>query len=550
MLFDLWKYYFSVFRYKLHYLLFVMIVGTFVEGLGLAVVVAILDRADSVFIVEKLASYGVEVSIYALLIGLFLVRGLVVWFANFETARMNLQLKSSALEQSLELSVFAKFETIEALGDNTLTNLVIKEIPNIAVGFKAFMHMLRSTLLSIVYVAIPISIAPELALVLFSFALFGLAIYFPIQRFLKRLSSSLVLANEQLLWRLKSIFGSLPSIKAGNQNVSVVQRGNEKIREIIKLESKQTVTVEPAVSGLLETVIFLLLISTIIYNDIEGWLDEAVLILVIGMLYKALTSINSIYATYRKIITYSGSFVKFSQLKEKLAENREHLFGNEDPLDLHRITIQNVSLLRDGNPVLDNISLECRIGETVAIVGRSGSGKTTLLNVLSTLISQDSGHYFANLDTDVSSNPLFIRNNTCYLTQQYSFDAELVKDNFEDDFASNKFVCNSLQSLDLIKCESEFIGFGEKQISQLSGGERQRLSLILEFNKNRCLYFLDEITSALNIDHENMVADYIQSVSKDKIIIAVTHSENLAAKFSKTIDLSKNHQELEGVQVV
>ena len=138
---------------------------------------------------------------------------------------------------------------------------------------------------------------------------------------------------------------------------------------------------------------------------------------------------------------------------------------------------------------------------------------------------------------DISKNKMFIRSNASYLTQQYYFEEEFVKDCFKSYQLEDSDVHNCLLLLGLIASESDFQSFGEVKISQLSGGERQRLAIATEFLKRKTLYLLDEITSALDQQHENLVAEFINKNSSSKLIIVVTHSKNFAEKFNHIINL-------------
>ena len=538
MTIRLWKFYFGIFKYKLVFLLLIMILGTMFEGLGLAIIISMLDQSEKNVFNGILSNFGVYLPIYTFVFLVFFFRGIVVWYANRTTASLFLSLKQKTLEKSLLLSVSSKFKVLEALGDSSLINLVIKEIPNIALGFKVFMHMLRSILVSIAYIAIPVYLAPSLSSIIFVFILLGLAVFFLLQNYLKQISFHLVLANEKMLWRLKSIFNALANIKAGNRNQKVLTDINIRIKNILRLETKQAVVIEPALESSLETIVFMLLIGTVVYNDSAQILEDSVLILCIGMLFKALSSVNGIYSNFRKIYSYSGSFIKLENIHNTLTQNTE-TFLNEPILNekLKKIDLQEASISFVDREIIHGFSLYCEVGQSVAIVGKSGSGKTSVLNALATLTEFDNGEYLANDGINISKNKMFIRSNASYLTQQYYFEEEFVKDCFKSYQLEDSDVHNGLLLLGLIASESDFQSFGEVRISQLSGGERQRLAIATEFLKRKTLYLLDEITSALDQQHENLVAEFINKNSSSKLIIVVTHSENFAEKFNHIINL-------------
>ena len=64
MILRLWKFYFDVFKYKLAFLLSIMILGTIFEGLGLAIIISILDQSEKNVFEEIFKNFGVNISVY------------------------------------------------------------------------------------------------------------------------------------------------------------------------------------------------------------------------------------------------------------------------------------------------------------------------------------------------------------------------------------------------------------------------------------------------------------------------------------------------------
>ena len=91
MILNLWKFYFYLFRYRLLYLLAILILGTLFEGLGIAVIISILDYSKGELFIKTISNYGFDLNIYAFVILIFILRGVTIWYANFETSQ-NLRL--------------------------------------------------------------------------------------------------------------------------------------------------------------------------------------------------------------------------------------------------------------------------------------------------------------------------------------------------------------------------------------------------------------------------------------------------------------------------
>ncbi|WP_214803181.1 ABC transporter ATP-binding protein [Exiguobacterium sp. ERU656] len=206
------------------------------------------------------------------------------------------------------------------------------------------------------------------------------------------------------------------------------------------------------------------------------------------------------------------------------------------------INLKNVSLHIDQKKILNDINLEIKKGEKVAIVGKSGSGKSTLLSLFSMDKSPSFGEiYFDQVSTkDIDKKDAY-RSMAILYQNPFYFNLS-IKDNinFADLHASNFQILNAIKSAlleDVVKNHPEDSLIGENG-SKLSDGQRQRVALARVFLKNSNIIILDEPTSSLDQMNERKIFNTLINNYKESTVIMVTHNLSSLKTFDKIILLS------------
>ena len=183
-----------------------------------------------------------------------------------------------------------------------------------------------------------------------------------------------------------------------------------------------------------------------------------------------------------------------------------------------------------------------------AIKGKSGSGKSTLLNLLSGLLRPDEGSlYFLGQNLSSFSKErlrAFRAKETAMLFQHY---------NLIDGATGLENVALPLQLSGMSKkaafskAKTLFTKFGirdleEKNVDLCSGGEKQRIALLRALAGNPKILFCDEPTGALDEENAKFVMKVLKEQSKKKLIIMVSHNEELIEEFADSILLVENHR--------
>jgi len=200
--------------------------------------------------------------------------------------------------------------------------------------------------------------------------------------------------------------------------------------------------------------------------------------------------------------------------------------------------------------VLENISIELKNKESVAIMGESGAGKSTFLNILGGLLSPSSG------SVHIQDAPLYelpdnkrakMRNEHIGFVFQFHY--------LLPEFTALENVVMpariAQQSDGKVRAKSLLAAVGldhrmDHKPGELSGGEQQRVAIARAMMMSPSLLLADEPTGNLDQNTSDQVADVLFSLIRDQgAIILVTHSRRLAEKADKVYRLKKGELVLE-----
>lgn len=185
--------------------------------------------------------------------------------------------------------------------------------------------------------------------------------------------------------------------------------------------------------------------------------------------------------------------------------------------------------------VLKKINLKFGNKGFICLVGESGSGKTTLLNIIGGLEQPDSGkvifngNNIKNIDSSFYSNQL-----VSFINQNYNLiDKYTVLENIllPIELRRIRSPCNVDNILKMLGIYS----LKNKKVISLSGGEKQRVAIARCIVQNTRVILADEPTGALDSENAYSVMRILKNLSKQKLVIVVTHNIELANSFANDI---------------
>jgi subfamily B ATP-binding cassette protein MsbA len=221
------------------------------------------------------------------------------------------------------------------------------------------------------------------------------------------------------------------------------------------------------------------------------------------------------------------------------------------------IEFRDVTFAYNNEPVLHNINLKIKKGETVAIVGKSGGGKSTLVDLIPRFMDVQGGSILVD-GKDIRDLKIKDLRSLMGIVSQTPI---LFNASFTDNiaFGVSQSTRESVESAARIANAESFILENEEGYdylvgeggNKLSGGQRQRISIARAIMANPPILILDEATSALDTESEKLVQDAIIRLMENRTSVVIAHrlSTIQHADFIVVIDDGKivekgTHEEL------
>lgn len=190
---------------------------------------------------------------------------------------------------------------------------------------------------------------------------------------------------------------------------------------------------------------------------------------------------------------------------------------------------------------LNKVSINFRENEFVSILGPSGSGKTTLLNIIGGLDKYDSGDLIIN---EISTKKYKDRDWDSYRNHRIGFIFQSYNLIPHQTVLSNVELALTLSGVSKkerrkrAKKALKEVGLSDhiyKKPNQMSGGQMQRVAIARALINNPDILLADEPTGALDSETSVQIMNLLKKISKDKLVIMVTHNPDLAKEYSNRI---------------
>ncbi len=205
------------------------------------------------------------------------------------------------------------------------------------------------------------------------------------------------------------------------------------------------------------------------------------------------------------------------------------------------LTLKNIKKIYEqgDEAVLDDINLTFNKNEFVSILGCSGAGKSTLLNIIGGLDDKTSGKLLINgkdiYKRDDLNLDYYRKNNVGFIFQNYNLIEHLTV--YENVMLPLLLTNSKNKHKRVLKIldKTGLKGKKNSKICDLSGGQKQRVAISRALINNPDIILADEPTGALDYKTGYEIMNLIKKLSKNKLVIMVTHNKVLAKKYSSRI---------------
>lgn len=239
-----------------------------------------------------------------------------------------------------------------------------------------------------------------------------------------------------------------------------------------------------------------------------------------------LESIDTLYKSIQEANAYAKAH-RECDFENSVSEEDKNFPAFSDKINLENITFR---YNEKHPPVLKDLNLEIRKGQSIAFIGQSGAGKSTLIDVLLGLLVPENGRVCMD-GKNITEIPHTWSNTVGYIPQSVFLTDATLKENIAFGIRSQDIdeeqVIRAIEKAQL----KPFIDGLEKGINtavgdrgvRLSGGQRQRIAIARALYRNPSIMVLDEATSALDNDTEKAIMDAINSLQGTVTLIIVAH---------------------------
>ena len=275
-----------------------------------------------------------------------------------------------------------------------------------------------------------------------------------------------------------------------------------------------------------------IILSLILYVSFQILsISTAGVLLLLFLFARVMPKFSSIQQNFQSFINMLPSFTRIMELQKRCEEAAETEIQRYGKIDIgNGIRFKKVSFSYDANsPVIKDLDITIKAGQTTAIVGPSGAGKTTIADLLMGLITPNEGSILIDGKEFGPERMKGWREQIGYVPQDTFLFNDTLRGNLswakpdakEEEInqslkfaAAEEFVSGLSKGLDTL--------LGDRGVL-VSGGERQRIALARALLRKPTLLILDEATSSLDSENEKRIHLAIEKLHGQMTILVISH---------------------------
>jgi len=422
-----------------------------------------------------------------------------------------------------DMNFFQTMHTGEILSriTNDITRIqtvVTSMIPNI----------LRETFTIVALIGYVVYMSPKLSfyfLVIMPIGLYPLSLLAKKMKRYSRLSQE---STASMTSRIGEIFSNIEVIKSNSTQELEAIKFEKENKNVFKYLLKQ-VKVNALTSPVME-LLGSIAVGVVIYIGGTEVIEDR---MSVGAFFAFATALFMLYTPIKrisKLYNQSQDAIVANERMFELLNMKPTIVSGEISLKerIETIEFKKVSLLYGETSALNNISIDIRKGETIALVGDSGAGKSSFVNLLVRFYDPNSGEILINGEDNRSLSLKSLHNKIAYVTQRiYIFNDTIANNIAYGEEMDRPRVIEALKKAHALEFVDKLDNGIDTLLSEngnnLSGGQRQRIALARALYKEPSLLILDEATSALDNKSEVLIQKALEKLKDDMITITVAH---------------------------
>ena len=540
---------FAYFHHRLGYRIFIAMglsisVGI-LDGFGLAMFLPLLKMVDDPssagssglgklgFLIDGMEGMGLGLNLVTILTVMslfFILKGVVQYISNIYEVNLRcyfVKIIRISLSNALSKMSYKAFVMSDA---GRIQNTMSGEVSRISLAYQSYFGSFQQIALMTVYMLFAFFIDAKFALLICVGGGLTNFIYKRLYDATKASSRKLTYGRNHYQGLILQFVSNFKYLKA----TGYIKLYNKKLKNTIHLieESNRNIGHLGSIVNSIREPILIVVVSIVILIQVKlmnGALGSILLSLL--FFYRALSAMILLQTHYNKFLEVSGSMENMTSFEQELADSKEKSGKKKIVRFRNELELKDVNFNYLGQEILKDINLKIYRNQTIAIVGESGSGKTTLINLISGLMPVNSGKmYIDGLETGAIDMTSF-QKRIGYITQEPVVFNDTIFNNVsfwaapsEENYARFNWAVNQASISSFIEelPEKEQTMLGNNGVN-LSGGQKQRISIARELYKDVDILVLDEATSSLDSETEEIIQKGLEELQGKFTILIVAH---------------------------
>ncbi|MBD3795408.1 MAG: ABC transporter ATP-binding protein [Epsilonproteobacteria bacterium] len=467
-----------------------------------------------------------------LLFGAFFLKGAGYYIQTYYMSYIGLDVIKKLRNKLVSHLMYQDIEFFTKMHSGEILSRVTNDISRIqSVVSNIIPNIIREVLTIVALTGYVIYESPKLA---FYFLIVMPLVIFPLSKLSKKMKRYSKLSQEStsvMTSRLGEIFSNIEIIKSNSSQDFENKRFEKDNQSVFNYLIKQ-IKVNALTTPVME-ILGSIAIGVVIYvggmEVISGKLSVGGFFsfsTALFMLYTPIKRVSTIYNQTQDATVAHERMLELLSIKPMVTSGEKILTSKVKTVSFERVGLEYGDI-----KALNSISMDIKMGESIALVGNSGAGKSSFVNLLVRFYNPSNG--VIRLDgVDIREIDLIsLHQKIAYVTQRIYIFNDTVANNIAYGENVDKFrVIEALKKANAYDFIEKLTDGIETVLSEngsnLSGGQRQRVALARAIYKNPDILILDEATSALDNVSQRAIQNALKSLKEEMITITIAHRLN------------------------